>query len=246
MYRSGGLLAELHSQDSWGREHREAISSVGDQDHVSELWHNVAHLGEEMHNIRNMFGDFFKGAVVKGATAEDAEELQYILHATKPAPATTGLAQPASSTVATHAQAPGTSVVIPSTSATAWHPPLQPAPRPLPGLVPMGPGQPASTVFKLQLKARFGGSSDNVSCFIVAVDQFLRRWGHPFVDHELRIEYIYGHLVGKAAQWYVDLYEMGFGQERPRRLKAAETGVDASEGVFSHILQPHGQTPQLA
>lgn len=78
------------------------------------------------------------------------------------------------------------------------------------GPVPPGvPGQPTPTVFKPQLDAHFDGMSGNMSYFLVAMNQFLWRLGHQFVDDEECIKYISGCFDGREAQWYVDLYELG-------------------------------------
>lgn len=72
----------------------------------------------------------------------------------------------------------------------------QPMPGEPPGLAPtppMGLGQPAPTVWKPGLESHFDGSLDNVSYFLVAVNQFLWRWRHQFVGVEEHIGYISKH-----------------------------------------------------
>lgn len=73
--------------------------------------------------------------------------------------------------------------------------PLSPPAQPQSQLEPIQPPHPSG----------FAGSADGV-CFLVAVEQFLCRWGYQFANKGEIIEYILGHFDGLAAQWYVDLY----------------------------------------
>lgn len=64
-------------------------------------------------------------------------------------------------------------------------------------------------VFKPEMEACFNGSSSAVAYFLVAVEQFLRRWGNQFQNEGEIMEYISGCFVRKATQWYMDLYRLG-------------------------------------
>lgn len=78
-----------------------------------------------------------------------------------------------------------------------------------PHLAPVPPVRPEQMVFKPKMDTCFDGSLEAVRYFLVAVDQFLRRWGYQFANYEEVIEYNSVHFNGKGTQWNMDLYRMG-------------------------------------
>lgn len=64
------------------------------------------------------------------------------------------------------------------------------------------------------MEACFGGRPDGVEYFLVAMEQFLRRWSYQFANEGEANEYISGCFDGIATQWDMDIY----------RLRAPELG----------------------
>lgn len=55
------------------------------------------------------------------------------------------------------------------------------------------------------MEAHFEGSSDKVSYFIVATEEFLRRWGYQFHSEAEAIIYTLDCFDSTTTDWYIDL-----------------------------------------